>query len=94
MNTFIIYTKIITTMLNNISQTIRKERKQRGWTQKKLAEICNLDRTTIGALERDDYLDLGIRKVERVLAALNLRLTCETKYLPTLDDLKLMNRYK
>lgn len=75
-------------MLNNISQEIQKLRKQNGWSQKKLAEMCHLDRTTIGALERDDYQDLGIRKVERVLSVLGMTLSCESVGLPTLDDLK------
>jgi predicted XRE-type DNA-binding protein len=66
----------------------QKQRKQKGWSQKQLAEICNLDRTTIGALERDDYQDLGIRKVERVLSVLGMTLSCESVGLPTLDDLK------
>lgn len=75
-------------MLKNISQTIQQQRKQKGWSQKKLAELCNLDRTTIGALERDDYQDLGIRKVERVLSVLGMTLSCDSVGLPTLDDLK------
>lgn len=74
-------------MLNNISETIQKQRKQRGWSQKKLAGLTQLDRTTIGALERNDYQDLGIRKVERVLAVFGLSLNCESLGLPTLDDL-------
>jgi len=75
-------------MLKNISKTIQEQRKQRGWSQKKLAEMSDLDRTTIGALERDDYQDLGIRKVERVLSILGMTLSCESIGLPTLDDLK------
>ena len=74
-------------MLSTISQTIREQRKQRGWSQQKLAELTHLDRTTIGALERNDYQDLGIRKVERVLAVFGLSLNCESLGLPTLDDL-------
>jgi transcriptional regulator with XRE-family HTH domain len=87
MDIFIIYAKILF-MLKNISQTIYEQRKQRGWSQKHLADLCKLDRTTIGALERDDYQDLGIRKVERVLSVLGLTLSCESVGLPTIDDLK------
>ncbi len=75
-------------MLENLSHTIRQQRKQRGWSQKKLAELCKLDRTTIGAFERNDYQDLGIRKVERILSVLGMTLCCESVGLPTLDDLK------
>ncbi len=75
-------------MIKNISKNIKTERKLRGWTQNKLAEVSQLDRKTIGALERNDFKDLGIRKVERVLSILGMTLSCESIGLPTLDDLK------
>ena len=78
-------------MLNDISQTIRTARKARGMTQQQLAELTQLDRTTIGALERNDYNDLGIRKVERVLMMLGKTLNCEDVGMPTLDDLVKQN---
>ena len=74
-------------MLHNISKNIREQRKLRGWSQQKLADLSHLDRTTIGALERNDYQDLGIRKVEKVLTALGMTMNCEFMTLPTLDDL-------
>jgi len=74
-------------MLATISQTIREQRKQRGWSQQKLADLSQLDRTTIGALERNHYQDLGIRKVERVLSIFGMTLNCESVGLPTLDEL-------
>jgi transcriptional regulator with XRE-family HTH domain len=43
----------IVIMLTDLSQTIRSTRKAKGWTQQQLADLCNLDRTTIGALERN-----------------------------------------
>ncbi len=78
-------------MLNDISQTIRTARKACGLTQQQLAELTQLDRTTIGALERNDYNDLGIRKVERVLMVLGKTLNCEDVGMPTLDDLVKQN---
>ncbi|MCK5725604.1 MAG: helix-turn-helix transcriptional regulator [Thiotrichaceae bacterium] len=75
-------------MLENISETIRTQRKLKGWSQQELADKCHLDRTTIGALERNNYNDLGIRKVERVLMHFGLTLECQSMGLPTLDDLK------
>lgn len=74
-------------MLHEISETIRKARKERGMSQQQLADLVHLDRTTIGALERNDYQDLGIRKVERVLMVLGKTLNCENVGMPTLDDL-------
>ena len=75
-------------MLEELGKTIRVHRKQQQWSQAKLAQLCGLDRTTIGALERDDYSDIGIRKVQRILEVLGLSLTVKTGGLPTLDDLK------
>ena len=74
-------------MLETISQTIRSTRKAQGLSQQQLATMTRLDRTTIGALERNDYKDLGIRKVERVLMVLGKTLNCEDVGMPTLDDL-------
>jgi len=79
---------IITIMLAAIGETIRSARKARGWSQQQLADLCHLDRTTIGALERNDFNDLGIRKVERILMVLGKTLTTKDVGLPTLDDLK------
>ena len=61
-------------MLEIISQTIRSTRKAQGLSQQQLATMTHLDRTTIGALERNDYKDLGIRKVERVRIRKNTEL--------------------
>lgn len=63
--------------------------------EQQLAELTHLDRTTIGALERNDYQGLGIRKVERVLSVLVKTLSCEDVEMPTLDDLvKQNNKHK
>lgn len=75
-------------MLADLSQTIRRTRKAKGWTQQQLADLCNLDRSTIGALECNAYTDLGIRKVELVLNVLGKTLTTRDFGLPTLDELK------
>lgn len=71
-----------------ISQQVRTLRKQKGWSQQKLADLSGLDRTTIGALERNDYSDIGIRKVQRVLELLGKSLTLTNTGLPTLDQLQ------
>lgn len=76
--------------LKNISQQIKMLRKQKRWSQQKLAEVTNLDRTTIGSLERNDYSDIGIRKVLRVLQVFGKTLTTSDVGLPTLDQLQIM----
>jgi transcriptional regulator with XRE-family HTH domain len=70
-----------------ISEQIKSLRKQKKWTQQQLAQYSGLDRTTIGALERNDYSDVGIRKVQRVLSLLNKSLALTDVGLPTLDEL-------
>lgn len=75
-------------MLAALSQTIRQARRTQGLTQQQLADLCGLDRTTIGALERNDYSDLGIRKVETVLNVLGKELCSRDKSLPTSDELQ------
>ena len=70
-----------------IGQQIRLIRKKNGWSQQKLAELTGLDRTTIGMLERDDYSDIGIRKIIRTLEILGKSLTLVDYGLPTLDYL-------
>ena len=67
---------------------IRALRKSKGWSQQTLAKLSGLDRTTIGALERNDYSDIGIRKVQRVLELLGKRLILSDIGLPTLDQLQ------
>ncbi len=74
--------------LNTISQQVRTLRKQKGWSQQQLADLSGLDRTTIGTLERNDYSDIGIRKVQRVLELLGKSLTLSNTGLPTLDQLQ------
>ena len=75
-------------MLEEISELIRIQRKKKRWSQQQLAQLTGLDRTTIGALERDDYSDIGIRKVQRVLEVLGLTLSVKSYGLPSLDELK------
>ena len=74
-----------------LSSSIRKQRKNLGWSQQQLADMAGLDRTTIGALERNDFSDIGIRKVQRVLQLMHNTLAIQTTGLPTLDDLQRLN---
>ncbi|KEQ17834.1 helix-turn-helix transcriptional regulator [Endozoicomonas numazuensis] len=75
-------------MLEKLGELIRTHRKQKKWSQQQLAQLSGLDRTTIGALERDDYSDIGIRKVQRILEVLGLTLSVKPYGLPDLDELK------
>lgn len=78
--------------LNNISALILHERKQQGWSQQQLANYTGLNRTTIGSIERGDYSDIGIRKIEKILNLFNKSLTIKNIGLPTLDQLQELNK--
>lgn len=73
--------------LEELGLHIKTLRKQKGWSQLQLAEMAGLDRTTLGMLERNDYSDIGIRKVQRVLELLGKKLRLANAGLPTLDEL-------
>ena len=57
---------------------VRAARTRAGMTQSALAAACGLSRQTVAQLEAGGFSDLGIRKIERVLAQLGLRLRVET----------------
>ena len=75
-----------------LSSDVRKFRKDNGWSQQQLADMAGLDRTTISALERNKFNDIGIRKVQRVLQVLSHSLAIESVRLPNLDDIQRFNR--
>lgn len=77
--------------LEEIGFQIKSLRKERGWSQQHLANLAGLDRTTIGSLERCDYRELGIRKVQWVLELLDHGLTTKRRLMPTVDDLVAWN---
>ena len=76
------------TTFEQMGEQIQTLRKQKGWSQKRLAELSGLDRTTIGSLERNNYSDIGIRKVQRVLGLLGKSLSLVDVGLPTLEQLQ------
>ena len=75
-----------------LASDVRKFRKDNGWSQQQLADMAGLDRTTISALERNKFNDIGIRKVQRVLQVLSHSLAIQSVGLPNLDDMQRFNR--
>lgn len=57
-----------------LAPAARSARLRAGLTQHRLALECGLSRQTIAQFEAGTFSDLGVRKVERVLARLGLRL--------------------
>ncbi len=62
---------------DGLGPAVRSARVRAGLTQAALAAACGLSRQTVAQLEAGSFSDLGIRKVERVLAQLGLRLRVE-----------------
>ena len=75
-----------------LSSDVRKFRKDNGWSQQQLADMAGLDRTTISALERNKFNDIGIRKIQRVLQVLSHSLAIKSVGLPNLDDMQRFNQ--
>jgi transcriptional regulator with XRE-family HTH domain len=60
-----------------LGRAVREARMRARLTQSALATACGLSRQTVAQLEAGSFSDLGIRKVERVLAHLGLGLRVE-----------------
>ncbi len=75
--------------LSDLGRQIARARKAQKLSQTELAVATGLARQTVSALERGDVTDLGIRKVLRLLEALDLTLVVRPAAHPvTLDDLR------
>jgi transcriptional regulator with XRE-family HTH domain len=74
--------------LEELGRQISRVRRDRRISQDELAHACGLSRQTISGLERGELTDLGLRKLERLLEALDLDLAIRPRHHPvTLDDL-------
>ena len=75
--------------LAEIGERIRAARKERGWTQSRLAIASNASRARIDAIENGRAADFGVRGLLQMLQALNLDLAIgpENRGRPTLEDL-------
>jgi len=75
--------------LDSIGQRIAQARKERGLRQADLASRSGASRATIDALENGRASDIGISKLNRILAAVGLELSIRpfADERPTLDEL-------
>jgi transcriptional regulator with XRE-family HTH domain len=75
--------------LDSIGQRIAQARKERGLRQADLASRSGASRATIDALENGRASDIGISKLNRILAAVGLELSIRPfeDERPTLDEL-------
>ena len=76
-------------MLFEIGERIRQERKQRKMSQSVLAKLLGMSRSTISQIENGTVQDIGVRKLIRILEALDLELRVRPAGSPpTLDELR------
>ncbi|MDO4680624.1 MAG: helix-turn-helix transcriptional regulator [Aerococcus sp.] len=55
-----------------ICQAIRLLRKEKGLTQKDLAELSHIDKSYIGKIERQVYRNLTIQTLEKIIDSLGV----------------------
>ena len=79
--------------LNRIGSQIREARKEQGLTQAALAREIGISQATLSLLENGKIMELGIRKVIRILDRLGLELAIRPEGAPpTLEELQRENR--
>jgi transcriptional regulator with XRE-family HTH domain len=54
-----------------VAKTVRRLRKERGWSQEEFAAKCDLHRTYVGAIERAEE-NLTLRTLDKLARALNV----------------------
>lgn len=76
--------------MNQIGELIKRLRKEQGLTQSDLASQYGMSRATISGIENDTIAEVGIRKVEAILAGFGYQLSATPRRTsrPTVDELK------
>lgn len=60
------------TILVAFGHLVRKHRKTKGYSQEAFADICDIDRSYMGGVERGER-NLALVNIERIVAALELK---------------------
>ncbi len=56
--------------LESVGRQIRARRKDRGWSQERLAHLCAVDRTFIGGIERGER-NTSLLTLRKIASAMN-----------------------
>ena len=74
----------------DISDTVRRRRKDKGLTQQQLANTCGLSRTRVNALESGQVFDMKLSNVLSILNALgmSLRVSDARDGRPSFEDIR------
>ena len=64
----------MTNLRNNLGEAVRAARHKRGWSQERLAELADLDRTYVSGVERG-IRNPALSTLERLADALQMRVS-------------------
>lgn len=75
--------------MNEIGAVIRQARIQKKLSQEQLGQVIGMSRATISGIETGRVIEVGVRKMMALCAALGLELSVgQRRQYPTLQDLR------
>jgi transcriptional regulator with XRE-family HTH domain len=78
--------------MEHLGELIKQRRKERKLSQAELASLVGMSRATISGIENNTCSEIGVRKLEKLMLAVGLRLTAEPiKRRPTVYEVRSMN---
>ena len=69
--------------MEDLGKLLKQYRKKRGMTQAELAALEGMSRATVSGIENNTIIEVGARKLEKLLLAVGLRLSAEPDRRPT-----------
>ena len=74
-------------MLLAFGRAVRQVRKNRGFSQEAFADLCGIDRSYMGCVERGES-NLALVNIEKIVRALNMPLSEFFKFVDTSSDVQ------
>ena len=74
-------------MLLAIGRAVRQVRKNRGFSQEAFADLCGIDRSYMGCVERGES-NLALVNIEKIVRALNMPLSEFFKFVDASSDVQ------
>ena len=70
-----------------VGRAVRQVRKNRGFSQEAFADLCGIDRSYMGCVERGES-NLALVNIEKIVRALNMPLSEFFKFVDTSSDVQ------
>ncbi len=74
-------------MLLTFGRAVRQVRKNRGFSQEAFADLCGIDRSYMGCVERGES-NLALVNIEKIVRALNMPLSEFFKFVDASSDVQ------